>query len=220
MIDKKTILKKTILIGGCAQISRLLGIVREILISRYLGITGLSDAFFTAYKIPNSLRRAFAEGALSAAFIPATVEQLHKKDRQSIAGLMSISFIAFEGLCLAIVLLSIYNAQWIITTIAPGFAPYQIVIAVRALKILMPFIFFISSSALLAGPLQAIGHFLIPAISPILLNVFFITALILCTTYSLSLDFLCWFIVCSGCAQFLVHLITFFYYYFSFGSIQ
>lgn len=220
MFNKKTILKKTIQIGWCTQLSRFLGIIREILITKFLGASALSDAFFTAYKIPNSLRRAFAEGALSAAFIPPTVKKLHQDGTHSIAGLMSLAFIVFEGLCLLIVGITIWNASWVIHTIAPGFSAHQTTVAVHALTILMPFIFFISSSALLAGPLQAIGHFLIPALSPVLLNVFFIVALFSCITCSLSLDFLCWFIVLGGLAQFIAHLITFFYYNFSFGLIK
>lgn len=219
MFNKKTIIKKSLQIGWCTQISRLLGIGREILMSRFLGASALSDAFFTAYKIPNSLRRAFAEGALSAAFVPPIVKKLRNQDKTTINGLMSLAFIVFEGLCLLLVIIALYYTQTIIKLIAPGFSPDQITTAAHALKILMPFILCVSSSALLAGPLQAIGHFLIPALSPIFLNLFFIGALICCITYSLSINFLCWIILASGIVQFAIHLATFFYYQFSFGVI-
>lgn len=219
MFDKKTIIKKSLQIGWCTQISRLLGMAREMLLSRFLGASALSDAFFTAYKIPNSLRRVFAEGAVSAAFIPPIMQKLRAQGKASIAGLMTLAFIVFEGLCLLLVIVALWQTEWIIQTIAPGFSPDQIIVGAQALKILMPFILCVSSSALLAGPLQAVGHFLVPALSPILLNIFFICAIILCSAYSLSLNFLCGAILASGVAQFLLHLATFLYHQFSFGVV-
>src|SRR5258708_10735980 len=164
MLSQKTILKKTIQVGSSTLLSRFFGIVREILMVRYLGAGGLSDAFLTAYKFPNSLRKIFAEGALSAAFIPTVVQTLKHGDKNAIAGLMSLAFLVFEGTVLALCALIMKHAEQVIGFIAPGFSEQQIIQTIPMVHILMPFIFFISSSALLAGALQAVGHFFIPAI--------------------------------------------------------
>src|SRR5277367_5986131 len=102
MLTQKTILKKTVQVGGSTLISRFLGIIREVLMVRYLGASGLSDAFLTAYKIPNSLRKIFAEGALSAAFIPTVVSTIKNNNKDAIAGLMSLAFLFFEGTVLTL----------------------------------------------------------------------------------------------------------------------
>src|SRR5690349_13297701 len=81
-----TILKKIITVGGSTLTSRLFGLIRDALLVRYLGASSLSDAFVTAHKIPNSLRKAFAEGALSAAFIPTATLLTRNNNTQGISG--------------------------------------------------------------------------------------------------------------------------------------
>ena len=220
MFTKKTILKKTLEVGGFTLLSRILGVIREVLMVRYLGASAISDAFLTAYKIPNSLRKIFAEGALSAAFIPTLVSTMRKKGAHGIKGLMSLGFIIFEGMVIVLCILVIFKAETVLRFIAPGFSEYQIQAAIPILQIVMPFIFFISSSALIAGALQAVGHFFVPAISPVLLNVVFISALILCLTFNLSVLYLCWFILFGGLLMFAMHLIAYARLRFNFGSIS
>lgn len=218
-ISQKTILKKIIQVASSTLISRIFGIIREVLMVRYLGATGLSDAFLTAFKIPNSLRKIFAEGALSAAFVPTIVSRLHHKDRHEIAGIMSLAFIIFEGVVLLLCGLIMYYAEYVLRFIAPGFTDDQICHAIPMLHILAPFIFFISSSALLAGPLNAVGHFFVPAFAPILINIIFIGGIIACLWATLPVTTLCWFILCAGFAHFFLHIITYRKHGFSFGLI-
>lgn len=223
------ILKKTIEVGGSTLISRLFGIIREVLTVRYLGASGLSDAFLTAYKIPNSLRKIFAEGALSAAFIPTIVAIIKKpvlrslgeeeNNKNAIAGLMTLSFLVFEGIVLILCALIMIYAQTILQFIAPGFSDIQITAAIPMLHILMPFIFFISSSALLGGALHAIGHFFVPAIAPIIVNIIFIIGISVCLLLNLSVTTLCWFIVFAGFIHFMVHLAAYVKFQFTFGRI-
>src|SRR5690606_9565137 len=123
MFSHKKILSKTIQVGSSTLLSRFFGIIREVLMVRYLGASGLSDAFLTAYKIPNSLRKIFAEGALSAAFIPTVVSALRQKNNQSIAGLMTLGFVFFESIVLVLCALIVYNAHIVVAFIAPGFSP-------------------------------------------------------------------------------------------------
>jgi putative peptidoglycan lipid II flippase len=219
MFSHKTILKKTAVVAGSTLLSRFFGIIRELLMVRYLGVSGLSDAFLTAYKIPNSLRKIFAEGALSAAFIPTVVSTVKRHDTKGVAGLMTLGFIFFEGIVLILCALIMAYAHQIIGFIAPGFSQQQICQAVPMIHILMPLLFFISSSALLAGALQATGHFFTPAITPVLVNILFIASLCVCLTLHMPINTLCWFILGGGFVQCIVHLAVYFAYNFSFGPI-
>jgi putative peptidoglycan lipid II flippase len=219
MLTKNKIIKKTIEVGSSTLLSRFFGIVREVLMVKYLGVSGLSDAFLTAYKIPNSLRKIFAEGALSAAFIPTVVSTMKQNDPETTAGLMSLSFLIFEGIVLAICAFVMIYAQQVIHLIAPGFSEEQLTAAVPMLHILMPFIFFISSSALLGGALHAVGHFFTPAIAPVIVNIVFIAGICISLFCNLPVTYLCWFIVLAGAIHFILHLIMYFKYHFFFGPI-
>jgi putative peptidoglycan lipid II flippase len=209
MFKRKSIIQKTVQVGGWTLISRCLGIVREILTVRYIGASALSDAFFTAWKIPNTLRKLFAEGALSAAFVPAIVKTMRSEGRDEIKGLMSLGFVVFEGMVLLLCMIGMIFAQPVISLIAPGFSQEQILAGAQFLRILMPFIFLISTSALLAGPLQAVGKFFAPAAGPIFLNICYIAGLIFCLMYQLPITALCWFIICGGIVQLGVHIIAY-----------
>lgn len=213
----RTIVKKTVQISMLTQLSRLLGIARELLMIKFLGVGGFSDAFLTAYKIPNSLRKVFAEGALSAAFVPSIVRIATPENTQAVSRLMSLAFLLFEGMCTVVVLICIWFAQPLLKLIAPGFSSEQIFFATICLAILMPFILFISSASLLAGALQAVGHFIIPAFTPVLLNIFFIGAIILSLWYQLPITFLCWALVAGSITQFLLHLYVYLKYNFGFA---
>lgn len=218
-MHRKSILKKTLQIGSSTLTSRFLGIIRDLLMIRYLGVGLVSDAFTVAYRMPNTLRKVFAEGALSAAFIPLFLSTL-RKDEKSAMSLMSIAFLIFEGALLVLCGLAAIFAPSIIGFYAPGFSPEQVAIAVPLLRVLMPLIFFLSSSALLAGALQSIGHFFTPAFGPILLNVVFIAGLLICKWAHLPVIYLCMFILCGGLLQFLQHLYAYFSHGLSFGAIH
>jgi putative peptidoglycan lipid II flippase len=236
MSTKRSLIHKALQVGGSTMASRLLGMVREILQAKYLGAGPLAEAFITAFKIPNSLRKIFAEGALSAAFIPTFVKLGKKDGKKSIDQLMSLALLLFEGVLALICIFVIWKAEWVIRVIAPGwyktslfstpsfgsasidnalrwavsfFADKkpleQVVYAVRFLRILMSFILFLSTSALLAGALQAAHHFFIPAFSQVLLNVFYISGLATCLFFGLSPVYLCLFIMAGGLAQLIAH---------------
>lgn len=217
---KKSILKNVAGIGGLTLLSRFLGITREILLVRFLGVGTISDAFLTAYKLPNSLRKIFAEGALSAAMVPTLVSIVHTEGKEVVNRLMSLAFIVFEGVLLVLCGLVIWKAKFVIGIVAPGFSPLQVNYTVPYLQILMPFIFFLSSSALLAGALQSVRHFFVPAFSPALLNIVFISSLIFCLTRSLPVEALCFFILFGGFVQLTVHVVTYIRLGFGFGVID
>jgi len=219
VLHKKSILQKTVQVGSSTLLSRFFGILREILIGRYLGVGAIPDAFFTAFTIPNLLRKLFAEGALSAVFIPQLVS-VGRQDKQQANSLISLGFLVFQGFLFIFCCLVICKAEFVLNLMVPGWGPERIALAVPMLRILMPFILCVSSSALLAGALQSVGHFFVPAFAPVLLNIVFIIGLLVCIFFSLPVAYLCSFIICGGILQFLVHLVTYFDLKFHFGAIN
>lgn len=218
MLNKKSILKKTVQVGSSTLLSRLLGLIREVLTTRYLGTGAVSDAFFTAFKIPNTLRKIFAEGALSAAIIPTLVKVV-RKDQKEASSLISLSFLVFEGFLVVWCSFVMWQAQAVLNLIVPGFSAEQIQYTIPYLRILMPFILFVSSSALLAGALQSVGHFFVPAFASVLLNIVYIAGLIICMYFDLDVQMLCMFIMFGGFLQFLMHTIMYVRLNFDFTGI-
>ena len=214
--DKKSLLKKTLEVGGNTFLSRMLGLTREILLMRYLGVGILADAFTTAFMLPNSLRKIFAEGALTAAFVPTFITIFKKEGKDQANKLTTLSFLVFESILVLFCMLVMYKAQGTVQFITPGYSPEQVAATVPLLRILMPFIFFISTSALLSGALQSVNHFFVPAFGPVLLNVFFIGGIIACLKGAYPPAYLCWVIMAGGAFQCLMHLVTYIKLGFSF----
>lgn len=220
MASKRYIAQQTAKVSKYTLISRMFALVREVLITQFLGANASSDAFFTAFKIPNALRKIFAEGALSAAFIPTAVQIVHVKGKEGIHSLMTLMFLVFEGIVILLCGLTMLYAEQIIWFIAGGFSHEQVLQAVPWLRILVPFVLCISSAALLTGPLQSVGNFFVPAFAPIILNVVFITGLLICMHFKLSTTALCWFILLGGFCQFLWHLYAYLSTPFLFGNLR
>jgi len=219
-MGKKDILKKTAQAGSATFISRMLGITREFLFARFLGVGAISDAFLTAFKVPSFLRKIFAEGALSAASVPIFVKKVKEENKKGANSLMTTSFLFFEGLVFILCLLVFFYTEKVIKIVAPGFSQEQISHAIPFLQILFPMIFFISSAALLASALQAVNHFFIPAFAPALLNIAIVSALIVCLKYNLQPYWLCVGVLFGGSLVFLSHLVVYLKLNFSFGAFS
>ena len=157
------------------MVSRVLGYARDFFIARVFGASLLTDAFFVAFKIPNLLRRMFAEGAFSQAFVPILAE--HKeRNPEEVRGLIDrVATLLAIALALSAAL-GVAAAPLIVYLTAPGFAadPGKFGLTVALLRITFPYIFFISLVALAAGILNTWSRFAVPAITPALLNVSFI----------------------------------------------
>lgn len=208
-MSKSTLLKKTYEVGINTFLSRILGLTREILLMRFLGIGILADAFNTAFMLPNSLRKIFAEGALTAAFLPTFISIYKQEGKDQANKLTTLAFIVFECALLAVCALVMFNPEKTILLFAPGYTGERVVAAAPMLQILMPFIFFISTSALLAGALNSVHHFFVPAFGPVLLNAVFIGAIIISLQYSFGPLFLCWSILFAGALQCIMHLVVY-----------
>ena len=170
-----SLLRALAAISSLTFVSRVLGYARDFFIARLFGASLATDAFFVAFKIPNLLRRLFAEGAFSQAFVPILAEQKNKNPAEvrdlidRVATLLSIALVIAAALGMAAAPLIVYLT-------APGFAaePGKFALTVELLRITFPYIIFISLVSLSAGILNTWNRFSIPALTPALLNVAFI----------------------------------------------
>ncbi|MFA6066275.1 MAG: murein biosynthesis integral membrane protein MurJ [Candidatus Babeliaceae bacterium] len=201
------LLRKTIGIGAWTLLSRILGLIREVLQIKYLGVGTASDAFIAAFRIPNSLRKIFAEGALTAAFLPTYVATLQKEGEVAADKVATITFVILQSFLLLVCVLIGWHAHTIIYLIAPGWSAVTTADqAAQLLNILIYFIFFISSSSLCASILQARHHFFIPAVGQIVMNLFFIAQLIILTYYHAPVYYLAYGILLNGVVLLTMHI--------------
>lgn len=154
-------------------LSRLLGLVRDQLFAALFGATVVSDAFVIAFRIPNLLRDLFAEGALSAAFVPTFTATLRNRSRREaflLANRLTTTLCAILG---ALVLLGLFGADAIVSGIAPGFAdtPGKQELAVHLTRIMLPFLPLVSLAAVAMGMLNSLDHFFVPAFAPACFNI-------------------------------------------------
>ena len=169
-------------------ISRILGYVRDILIAIFLGASIFADAFFVAFRLPNTFRRLFAEGTFNAAFIPsytsAKIEDKKKGKKFADDILSSLLLI----LLFIVTIVEIFT-PYLIYIIAPGFLEDQIKfnLAVELTRITFPFLLFVSLSSFFAGILNSNNKFAAASAAPIILNVVLIISLIL--SYKLELNY-------------------------------
>lgn len=181
MDGKGKIAKAAGIMSIATFISRILGYVKDMILAVYFGATGLSDTFFAAFRIPNLLRELFAEGSMSAAFIPVLTEQRQKEGEAGAIRLVIITF-TFILLVVGIVcLLGIIFAPAIVAAIAPGFlqSPEKFDLTVLLTRVMFPFLLFISLASLVMGALNTKKVFFIPTLAPAMLNVTVILTVIL-----------------------------------------
>ena len=163
-------------VSSMTLLSRILGFVRDAVIARVFGVGLMTDAFFVAFKIPNLLRRLFAEGAFSQAFVPILAEY---KNRRGTADTRALIDHVAAVLTVALVLVTavgVVAAPLIVTVSAPGFAatPEKFALTVDLLRIVFPYILFIALTACAGGILNTWSRFAVPAFTPVLLNLSFI----------------------------------------------
>ena len=185
-------------------LSRILGFVRDTVVARAFGAGLATDAFFVAFKIPNLLRRLFAEGAFSQAFVPILAEYKNRRGETD-TRLLVDHVSGLLALALAVVtLLGIAAAPLIVYVSAPGFAatPDKFALTVDLLRITFPYIFFISLVSLAGGILNTYSRFSVPALTPALLNLTFIGFALLGAPYfDPPVKALAWAVFCGGVLQ-------------------
>ncbi len=168
-------------VGIATLLSRILGAVRDIFIASFLGAGLVSDAFIAAFRVPDFLRRMFGEGSLSIAFVPAYTDCLMRHGRPQ-ADQMATSAIRLLALVLLLTTLAtMAAAPWLVHAVAPGFVTIadKFSLTVALTRTMLPYVFFIGLVALSMGILNVLGHFAAPALSPVLLNLSMIGALVI-----------------------------------------
>ncbi|MES2565033.1 MAG: murein biosynthesis integral membrane protein MurJ [Pseudomonadota bacterium] len=170
------LLKVLATVSGMTFISRVLGFARDAIIARIFGAGLMTDAFFVAFKIPNLLRRLFAEGAFSQAFVPILAEYKNRRGVEEtrllvdhVSGVLALALFVVSAV-------GVLAAPFIIYVTAPGFAatPDKFELAIQLLRITFPYILFISLTAFAGAILNTYSRYAVPAFTPVLLNVCFI----------------------------------------------
>jgi len=196
-------------VSSMTLVSRILGFVRDAVIARLFGAGLATDAFFVAFKIPNLLRRLFAEGAFSQAFVPVLAEYRTRKGESETRLLVDRVATALSLALVLVSILGIVAAPWIIYASAPGFSatPEKFALTVAMLRITFPYILFISLVSLAGGILNTWSRFAVPAITPTLLNLSFIFfALVLRRYFHPPVMVLAWAVLAGGVLQLALQL--------------
>lgn len=198
------LLKALAAIGSMTFLSRVLGFVRDTLIARVFGAGIYTDAFFVAFKIPNLLRRLFAEGAFSQAFVPILAEYKNQRGHEETQSLVN-HVATLLGLALVVVtVIGMVAAPLIVYISAPGFAsdPEKFALTIDLLRIIFPYILFISLVSLAGGLLNTYGKFSVPAFTPVWLNVaFIVAALFFADDFNPPVKVLAWAVFVGGVMQ-------------------
>ncbi|WP_296262934.1 murein biosynthesis integral membrane protein MurJ [Pseudomonas sp. UBA6562] len=203
------LLRSLAAVSSITMISRVLGFVRDTILARVFGAGVATDAFFIAFKLPNLLRRIFAEGAFSQAFVPILAEYKTQQGEEA-----TRTFVAYVSGLLTLILalvtvLGVLAAPWVVWATAPGFVDsaekYQL--TSDLLRVTFPYILLISLSSLVGAILNTWNRFSVPAFTPTLLNVAMIVfALFLTPYFDPPIMALGWGVLAGGLAQLLYQL--------------
>ena len=210
------LIKSTSTFGFFTLISRILGYFRDVLIAIYLGSGPLADAFFVAFRIPNTFRRLFSEGTFNAAFVPSYSSELvlGKKKSQEFAN--NIFNLLLVGLFLIVLIIEIFMPSFVLI-IAPGFTENsdKLDLTISLTRITFPFLLFVSLSSFFSAILNSHNKFAIASAAPIVLNIFLILILILQSYLNDQLVFyLSYAVTVAGIVQliFLIFFVKKFYF--------
>lgn len=203
------LLKSLAAVSSMTMFSRVLGFARDAIVARVFGAGMATDAFFVAFKLPNLLRRIFAEGAFSQAFVPILAEYKSKQGEE--ATRLFISYVSgLLTLALAVVtVLGIVGAHWVILVTAPGFVDTaeKFALTEQLLRITFPYILLISLASLAGAILNTWNRFSVPAFAPTLLNISMIGfALFAAPYFHPPVLALAWAVTAGGVLQLLYQL--------------
>jgi len=169
----RSIFKSTTVVGSLTLLSRVTGLVREMVYARFFGAGALMDAFLVAFKIPNFLRRLFAEGAFSHGFVPVISEYRHTRTQEETRELVAGVAGTLGALLFVVTVIGVVAAPILILMFAPGFRADgdKFDHAVQMLRFTFPYVLFVSLTALFSGVLNSYGRFAVPAATQIVMNV-------------------------------------------------
>ena len=172
------LIKSTSTFSFFVIISRVLGYLRDLLIAIYLGSGPVADAFFVAFRIPNTFRRLFSEGSFNSAFVPSYISELNSRKKKA----QKFSENVFNFLSLGLLFLILFIEiimPWFILLIAPGFIQdsEKLELTIYLARITFPFLLFVSLSSFFGAILNSHNRFAVASAAPIILNIFLIITL-------------------------------------------
>ena len=172
MAEKKKIAAATMVMASATSLSRIAGLVRDVVVARLFGAGMMTDAFFMAFTIPNLLRRFFGEGSLTAAFVPIFSEVFHQRGEKEAQQLANRCVTLLLLIMLVVVSLGVLFSPWVVQGIGYGFGQVagKLQLTNQLNRIMFPYIGLVSMLALLTGILNVRGHFFLPSLSPLFLN--------------------------------------------------
>ena len=172
------LMQKTSIVGGMTLISRILGLLRDVVFARYFGAQLVMDAFLVANRIPNMLRRFFAEGAFSAGFVPVMARYRENHGHDDAREFIDAMSGTLGVVLFVVTLVGVVAAPLLVLVVAPGFVGEggDLELAALMLRFTFPYLLFVSLTAFAGSILNTYGRFGVPAFTPVLLNVVLIAA--------------------------------------------
>jgi putative peptidoglycan lipid II flippase len=170
----------TIFFSVATGVSRIVGLVREVVAANYFGVTGPMSAFTIAFQVPNLVRALFADAALQGAFVPVFTELLEKGRKREAVHVASSLFFLITVILGALTAFFIVAASVVMPLFAPGFSDHLTDLTVSLSQVLFPIVLLMALTGVLAGMLNSLEHFSVPALAPVAWNVViivFLTAL-------------------------------------------
>ena len=212
----RKLIKSGLIVSVMTLVSRVLGLVRDVVVARLMGDGAAADVFFFANKIPNFLRRLFAEGAFAQAFIPVLTEVNQDEDKQKlkefvakISGTLGaiVFVVSIIGVIASPILAALFGTGWFMAWLQGDEAGDKYLLASTMLKITFPYLAFISLTGLAGAILNTLNKFAVAAFTPVLLNVCIIScAIFLAPSLSQPAYALAWGVFIGGIVQFLFQL--------------
>jgi len=192
-------------VAGLTGVSRVAGLVRDVLTAAVLGAGPVADAFFIALKLPNFFRRITAEGAFSVSFVPLYSQTLETDGRETADAFAGNAFMVMLSVLSVFTIVGLWAMPWVIYGIAPGFVgdAVRYDLAVELSRITFPYLLLMSLTALLGGVLNALNRFAPFAIAPVLFNLCLIGALLAVGHFETAGHAMAWGIAAAGVLQLL-----------------
>lgn len=203
------LLRSSAVTGSMTMVSRILGLARDVVLARMFGPGDGTDAFFLAFKIPNFLRRLFAEGAFNQAFVPVLSEYRARRPHAQVKELVDSVAGSLSSVLLLLTVVVVITAPFISVPIAYGFRenPVKFALFVDMLRITFPYLFLISLTAFASAILNSYDKFAIPALTPALLNVAMIASAVFLSPYMAQPEVaLAWGVLIAGVCQLVFQL--------------
>ena len=177
-VVRRGLMRSGLVVSAMTMLSRVLGLARDVVVATLLGAGNGADAFFVAFKIPNFLRRLFAEGAFNQAFVPVLSEYSTQRSREEIRELLNATAGSLTAVLALISALAMLCAPWLIWVFAPGFGrdPEKLALTADMLRLTFPYLLLISLTAFSGSVMNTWNRFAVPAFTPVLLNLSLIGA--------------------------------------------